>query len=50
MFQGGFWSSWRSSQTIENLLNRSDLSLTELLDEEDTIQEVRNQNAKLIAL
>jgi len=50
MFPGGsFWSSWRSSQSIENLLSRSDLSLSELLDEEDVIQEVRNQNAKLIA-
>jgi hypothetical protein len=50
MFPGGsFWSNWRTSQSIDNLLNRSDLSLLELLDEEDVIQEVRNQNAKLIS-
>jgi hypothetical protein len=51
MFPGGsFWSNWRTSQSIETLLDRPDLSLHELLDEDDLLQEVRNQNAKLIAL
>lgn len=42
-------SGYTSSPNIDSLLSREDLSLTEILDDEDIIQECKSQNKKLIA-
>jgi hypothetical protein len=39
-----------TSPTIEEKLKRNDCTLDELLDEEEIIQEMKNQNAKLLNL
>ena len=41
---------YMSSPAIEEKLKKSDCTLDELLDEEEIIQEIKNQNSKLINL
>lgn len=53
MFFGGtFWSHFqaRDSRAFEELLKKPDVTLTEVLDQEDVVQEMKNQNASLIDL
>ena len=52
-FGGSFWNTFRgfqSSQAFEELLNNTDTTLSEVLDDDDVIQELKNQNNKLIQL
>ena len=52
-FGGSFWNTFRgfqSSQAFEELLNSPDTTLFEVLDDDDVIQELKNQNNKLILL
>jgi hypothetical protein len=39
-----------TSPTIEEKLKKTDCTVDELLDEEEIIQEMKNQNAKLLNL
>jgi hypothetical protein len=39
-----------SSQAIEEKLKKQDCSVEELLDEDEIIQEMKNQNSKLLSL
>ncbi len=41
---------YMSSPVIDEKLKKSDCSLEELLDEEEIIQEIKNQNTKLMNL
>jgi hypothetical protein len=41
---------YMSSPTIDEKLKKSDCTLEDLLDEDEIIQEMKNQNAKLINL
>lgn len=50
---GNFWSAFRGlqpSQAFEDLLNREDVTLDEVLDDGDVIQELKNHNSRLIEL
>lgn len=52
-FNGAFWSAlqgYRSSQGFEELLAREDVTLGQVLDEEDVVQEMKSQNQKLLDL
>jgi hypothetical protein len=52
-FGGSFWNTFRgfqSSQAFEELLNNPETTLSEVLDDDDVIQELKNQNNKLISL
>jgi len=39
-----------TSPSIEEKLKKSDCTLDELLDEDEIIQEMKNQNSKLLSL
>lgn len=39
----------QTSPAIEEKLKRTDITLEELLDEDEIIQEMKNQNTKLIS-
>jgi hypothetical protein len=51
-FGGAFWSHFqaRDSRAFEELLKKPDVTLAEVLDQEDVVQEMKNQNATLIDL
>ena len=52
-FSGAFWNtlrSYRSSQAFDELLAREGLELTHVLDEDETVQEMKSQNQKLLDL
>lgn len=53
-FSGAFWNtlrSYRSSQAFEELLTREGgVELTQVLEEEDAVQEMKTQNQKLLDL
>jgi hypothetical protein len=52
-FGGSFWNSFKgfqTSQAFEELLNKPETTLSDVLDDEDAIQELKNQNQKLIGL
>ena len=51
MFGQNFFSMFRAfhtSQAFEELLDKEDTTLSQVLDEEDVIQEMKNGNSKLI--
>lgn len=53
MFCGGtFWSHYqaRDSRAFEELLKKPEVTLAEVLDQEDVVQEMKNQNNTLIDL
>ena len=52
IFGGAFWSHFqpRDSRAFEELLKRPDVTLEEVLDQEDTVQEMKNQNTALLDL
>lgn len=43
-----FWEVNSYSESIDNLLSKEDLTLKELLDDEDLIQDYKDQNKNLI--
>lgn len=45
-----FWRFGFSSSTLDTLLEKEDVSLEEVLEEEDLIQEAKSMNPKLIKL
>lgn len=50
-FGGTFWNAFRSlnsSQAFEELISREDVTIQEVLDDDDVIQELKNHNSKLI--
>ena len=50
-FAGQFWSNFSEFQTsprFNNLLEKEDLSLEEVIIDSDTVSEIRNSNAKLL--
>ena len=52
-FSGAFWNtlrSYRSSQAFDELLAREGLELTHVMDEDETVQEMKSQNQKLLDL
>lgn len=52
-FSGAFWNtlrSYRSSQAFEELLSRENVELSQVLDEDDAVQEMKAQNPKLLDL
>ena len=52
-FGGAFWNTlrnYRNSQAFDDLLAREDVTLALVLDDEDVVQELRNQNPKLLSL
>ena len=52
-FGGSFWNSFKgfqTSQAFEELLDKPETTLSDVLDDEDVIQELKNQNRKLIEL
>lgn len=53
-FSGAFWATLQRFQmnnhAIENLLSKEGATLAEVLNEDMVIQEIRNQNSKLIEL
>jgi hypothetical protein len=52
-FSGAFWNnlrSYRNSQAFDELLSKPEVTLEQVLDDEDVVQEMKNQNPKLIAL
>jgi hypothetical protein len=52
-FGGAFWNNlrtYRSSQAFEDLLSREGVELGQVLDEEEAVQEMKNQNPKLVEL
>ena len=52
-FNGAFWNTlrnYRNSQAFDEMLAREDVTLSLVLDDEDVVQELRNQNPKLLAL
>ena len=52
-FNGAFWNTlrgYRSSQAFDDLLAREDVQLSQVLDEEDAVQEMKSQNMKLLDL
>lgn len=52
-FSGAFWNnlrSYRNSQAFDDLLSKPDITLGQVLDDEDVVQEMKSQNPKLLAL
>ena len=50
-FGGAFWSQFqRDSRAFEELLKKEGVTLTEILDQEDVVQEMKNQNPNLLDL
>lgn len=52
-FSGAFWGNlrnFRNSQAFDELLSKPETTLEQVLDDEDVVQELKNQNPKLIAL
>lgn len=52
-FTGAFWNnlrSYRNSQAFDELLSKPDVTFEQVLDDEDVVQEMKNQNPKLLAL
>jgi len=50
-FSGAFWTTFRgfqSSEAFEELLSQENVTLSEVLDDDEVIQECKNQNPKLI--
>ncbi|CAG9316098.1 unnamed protein product [Blepharisma stoltei] len=50
-FGGSFWATFRGFQSpsrIDEILESEETTLTQVLDEEEVLQEMRNQNQKLI--
>lgn len=45
-----FWEVNSYSESIEQLLNKKDLTLRELLDDEDLLQDYKDQNKNLVQL
>jgi serine/threonine-protein phosphatase 6 regulatory subunit 3 len=45
-----FWRFGLNSSAVDNLLDKEDLTLEELLDEEELLQECKAHNNKLIEL
>lgn len=43
-----FWEVNSYSESIDHLLSKEDLTLKELLDDEDLIQDYKDQNKNLI--
>ena len=44
-----FWK-FATTSNVDNLLEREDITLVELLDDDDVLQECKGQNSKLIEL
>ena len=44
-----FWK-FATTSNVDNLLDREDITLVELLDDDDVLQECKGQNNKLIEL
>lgn len=53
-FGGAFWQTFRGfnmpSQAFDQMLENDSTHIFEVLDDENTIQELKNQNSKLLAL
>lgn len=52
-FSGAFWGNlrnFRNSQAFDELLSKPDVTLEQVMDDEDVVQEMKNQNPKLLAL
>jgi len=52
-FGGMFWQTFRGFQTsnsINQLLDKGEATLSEVLDDDNVIQEMKNQNQKLVEL
>lgn len=51
-FPNAFWATLQrfqlNSQVIDQLLSRESLTIQDVLNEENIVQEVRNQNSKLL--
>jgi hypothetical protein len=51
-FPSAFWATLQrfqmNSQVIDQLLSRESVTLQDVLNEENIVQEIRNQNGKLI--
>jgi hypothetical protein len=51
-FGGVFWQTFKgfqaSANTLNQLLDKENTSLSEVLDDENVIQEMKSQNQKLI--
>lgn len=43
-----FWEVNSYSESIDNLLSKEDLTLKELLDDEDILQDYKDQNKNLV--
>jgi hypothetical protein len=53
-FSGAFWAAIRgfqmNSHAIDSLLSEEGTTLINVLDDENVVQEMRNQNGKLLEL
>ena len=53
-FGGAFWAALRgfqmNSHAIDNLLSQEDTCLTDILNDDNVVQEMKNQNPKLLEL
>ena len=53
-FGGAFWAAIRgfqmNSHAIDTLLSQEDTTLTDVLNDDNVVQEMKNQNQKLLEL
>lgn len=52
-FGGSFWATFRGfqgSSALDEILDKEETTLSQVMDEDDALQELKNQNQKLVDL